>query len=113
MHPITFMLKMFRFKSSVPQAGGGHDERFALSRWNGRGAIRTDFSLWLVAGAISVGLMTGCGSGNSGELTGSLERPKWSQAVPYGTVLLKGGSLQVGQNEQDVFSSNYQTYKTI
>jgi gliding motility-associated lipoprotein GldK len=46
-------------------------------------------------------------------LTGSLDRPKWSQAVPYGTVLLKGGSLQVGQAEQDVFSSNYQTPKTI
>ncbi|MFM7586531.1 MAG: SUMF1/EgtB/PvdO family nonheme iron enzyme, partial [Bacteroidota bacterium] len=96
-----------------------HVDRFQLDQANPLRSQKAIFAdptrqpVWTVVAFIAISLLTACGSGNSGELTGSFDRPKWSQAVPYGTVLLKGGSLQVGQAEQDAFSSNYQTPKTI
>ena len=113
MYPILIMLNFLRSKKPA------RVDRFQLEQANPLRSQKVIFAnptrqpVWTVVAFIAISLLTACGSGNSGELTGSLERPKWSQAVPYGTVLLKGGSLQVGQAEQDAFSSNYQTPKTI
>jgi len=113
MYPIPTMLNFLRLKTLATT------NKFQFVRAVPQGAQKpmvhcaSARSVMTALTCFAISMLTSCGSGNSGELTGSLERPKWSQAVPYGTVLLKGGSLQVGQAEQDAFSSNYQTPKTI
>ncbi|MBP6532834.1 MAG: gliding motility-associated lipoprotein, partial [Bacteroidia bacterium] len=46
--------------------------------------------------------LTGCGSGNKGELTGVLNREKWYQADPFGMVYIPAGSFNMGPSDQDV-----------
>jgi gliding motility-associated lipoprotein GldK len=55
-------------------------------------------------------VLSGCGmfgdkTGKGGELTGVTNRPKWDQPNPYGMVLIPPGSFHMGQNDQDVNSS--------
>ncbi len=46
--------------------------------------------------------LAGCGSSNSGELTGVLHREKWFQPDPYGMVYIPAGSFNMGPSDQDV-----------
>ena len=63
-------------------------DRFQLDQANPLRSQKAIFAdptrqpVWTVVAFIAISLLTACGSGNSGELTGSLERPKWSQGVP-------------------------------
>ncbi len=47
-------------------------------------------------------VLTACGGGNKGELTGVLQREKWYQADPYGMVFIPSGSYTMGPSDQDV-----------
>jgi len=54
--------------------------------------------------------LTGCGlfkgkTGKGGELTGVTDRPEWDQPTPYGMLIIPPGSFHMGQNNQDVPSS--------
>jgi len=60
--------------------------------------------------ALFVFFLSGCGlvglkTGKNGELTGVVERSSWDNPVPYGMVLIPHGSFHLGQNDQDVNSS--------
>lgn len=58
-------------------------------------------------------LLSSCGGGKSGELTGVLNRPGWSGINPYGMVYVPSGTLHIGQNDQDIFHTNTQRNKAI
>jgi gliding motility-associated lipoprotein GldK len=51
------------------------------------------------------GLFGGGGTGAQGELTGVRRRPEWDQYQPLGMVYIPPGSFHMGQNDQDVPSS--------
>ncbi len=57
--------------------------------------------------------MSSCGSQESGELTGVLDRPSWSGINPYGMVYVPSGTLLVGPSDQDVNSTFVQRPKTV
>ena len=54
-----------------------------------------------------------CGSQESGELTGVMDRPSWSPINPYGMVYVPSGTLMVGPSDQDVNSTYVQRPKQI
>lgn len=55
---------------------------------------------------IGLVLLSSCGRDNAGQLVGANERPKWQGAEnPYGMVYVPSGYLNVGQSDQDIFSS--------
>ncbi|MEP7320365.1 MAG: SUMF1/EgtB/PvdO family nonheme iron enzyme [Saprospiraceae bacterium] len=60
-------------------------------------------------------ILFACGGGNkqSGYLTGVQNRPKWKGINPYGMVYVPSGTLNVGQSDQDIFSSYVQKPKAI
>jgi sulfatase modifying factor 1 len=49
-----------------------------------------------------IALITSCGTSNSGQLIGSLNRPKWQAINPYGMVYVPSGTLHIGPSDQDV-----------
>src|ERR1051325_10481637 len=51
---------------------------------------------------LTAAIISGCGGGNKGQLTGVLNREKWYQADPYGMVYIPGGSFNMGPSDQDV-----------
>ena len=60
-------------------------------------------------------LFVSCGksfSGEGGELTG-VSAPNWSEPNPYGMVLIKRGSIEMGPAEKDSLWGNYQNPKGI
>lgn len=59
-------------------------------------------------------LLTSCGRDNSGQLVGAEDRPKWKGNInPYGMVYIPSGYLNIGQSDQDIFSSFIQRPKSI
>lgn len=61
-------------------------------------------------------VLTSCGGnqGESGQLLGSANRPKWNANVhPYGMTYIGSGTLHIGQSDQDIFSSYTQRPKAI
>jgi len=58
-------------------------------------------------------LITSCGKRETGQLTGVQDRPAWKGINPYGMVYIPSGHLHVGQNDQDIFSSNIQKPKSV
>ncbi len=63
----------------------------------------------------SIGLiiLSGCGGGASGDLTGVLGRPDWYQNDPFGTVYIPAGSYNMGASDQDVPWSHTTRSKTV
>ena len=61
-------------------------------------------------------IISSCGgrSGDSGQLLGAQNRPKWNNNVsPYGMVYIGAGTLHVGQSDQDIFNSNTQRPRAV
>lgn len=61
-------------------------------------------------------ILTSCGGnkGESGQLLGSANRPKWNANVhPYGMTYVGSGTLHIGQSDQDIFNSYTQRPKAI
>ncbi|MFM2136508.1 MAG: hypothetical protein RL021_1908 [Bacteroidota bacterium] len=56
----------------------------------------------LALSSLGMLVLTGCGSGGNGELTGVLHRDKWYQPDPYGMVYIPSGSYNMGPSDQDV-----------
>jgi len=63
---------------------------------------------------IAIVFLTSCGGGGeSGQLTGVMERPAWNGINPYGMVYVPSGTLHIGQSDQDVFQTYLQRPKAI
>jgi formylglycine-generating enzyme required for sulfatase activity len=65
--------------------------------------------------ALAALVITSCGrsfSGDGGELTGA-SAPAWSEPNPYGMVLIKRGSFQMGQATNDSLWGTFQDTKAI
>jgi len=60
-------------------------------------------------------VLSSCGSkgGQTGQLIGVDDRPKWKGIDPYGMVYIPSGTLHIGQSDQDIFSSNIQRTKAV
>jgi len=58
-------------------------------------------------------LMASCGRMNNGDLVGAPDRPRWTQAEPFGTVFINQGTFQIGQSDEDVFFNQNQVTKTV
>lgn len=70
--------------------------------------------LGLVSALGFAALLTSCGSsGESGQLVGVEDRPKWSSVNPYGMVYVPSGVLHIGQSDQDIFNSHLQRTRRI
>ncbi len=55
----------------------------------------------LFAVAIASALFS-CGSSDTGQLVGAINRPAWKGINPYGMVYIPSGTLHIGQSDQDV-----------
>lgn len=63
---------------------------------------------------IVVVLLTSCGKDQAGQLVGADDRPKWKGVInPHGMVYVPSGYLNIGQSDQDIFSSYTQRQKTV
>jgi formylglycine-generating enzyme required for sulfatase activity len=64
--------------------------------------------------ALALLVITSCGrfSGDGGELTGA-SAPAWSEPNPYGMVLIKRGSFQMGQAANDSLWGTFQDTKAV
>jgi len=58
-------------------------------------------------------LMTSCGSQETGELTGVMNRPSWNGINPYGMVYIPSGTLHIGVGDQDISQTYVQRPKAI
>lgn len=58
-------------------------------------------------------VLTSCGSRESGELTGALDRPTWKGIQPYGMVYVPAGTAHVGNSDQDITGTFIQRPKNI
>lgn len=63
--------------------------------------------------AIVLLAIVGCGKEQTGELTGVMDRPSWNGINPYGMVYIPSGRLQIGQSDQDVFTTYTQRPRTV
>lgn len=58
-------------------------------------------------------IIASCGSRDTGQLTGVLDRPAWYDIDPYGMVYIPLGSFVMGENEQDVPYAHVSKAKTV
>lgn len=58
-------------------------------------------------------VMVGCSKEESGQLTGVQDRPSWGGLNPYGMVYVPSGRVQLGQSDQDVFTTYIQRPRTV
>ncbi len=58
-------------------------------------------------------LFSSCGSNDTGQLIGVVDRPKWKSINPYGMVYVPTGTLHIGQSDQDIFNSFLQRPKQV
>lgn len=58
-------------------------------------------------------ILVGCGREESGQLTGVMDRPSWSGINPYGMVYVPSGRVELGQSDQDVFTTYIQRPRTV
>lgn len=67
----------------------------------------------LIYFSIGIILLSGCGGGASGDLTGVLGRPDWYQNDPFGTIYIPAGSYNMGASDQDVPWAHTTRSKTV
>ena len=67
----------------------------------------------LIIASLTVLLLSSCGGGNRGQLTGVQGRQKWYQADPYGMVFIPQGSFNMGPGDQDVPYSQIAQTKSV
>ncbi len=68
----------------------------------------------LLAATAILTIFGGCaGSGDSGQLIGVQDRPKWKSINPYGMVYVNSGVLMIGQSDQDIYSTNLQRPRQV
>ena len=60
-----------------------------------------------------IAIISSCGSKQSGQLTGVLERPSWKGINPYGMVYIPSGTLHIGPSDQDITNTFVQRPKSI
>jgi formylglycine-generating enzyme required for sulfatase activity len=70
--------------------------------------LKTSFALLVVAT-----YLTSCGTKESGQLTGVIERPDWKGINPYGMVYIPSGTLHIGPSDQDITNTFVQRPKSI
>ena len=58
-------------------------------------------------------VLSSCGSTNSGELEGVLDRPGWKGISPYGMVYVPSGTAHVGNSDQDITGTYIQRPQRI
>jgi sulfatase modifying factor 1 len=61
----------------------------------------------------SLFIITSCGKQESGQLTGSQNRPAWGGINPFGMVYIPSGTLTIGQSDQDILNTYTQKQKNI
>ncbi|MCF8236862.1 MAG: SUMF1/EgtB/PvdO family nonheme iron enzyme [Saprospiraceae bacterium] len=67
-----------------------------------------------VFAALSILLyISACGSKESGQLVGVLERPSWQGINPYGMVYVPSGTLHIGSGDEDISRTFVQRPKSI
>lgn len=64
-----------------------------------------NFSISALAVITLASLFTACGSHESGQLVGVMDRPSYTGISPYGMEYVKSGSFHIGQSDQDIFHS--------
>ncbi len=62
---------------------------------------------------ILIFLLTGCGSSNSGELTGVLGRKKFFEPEPFEMAFIPAGNFMMGPSEQDAIFANNAISKSV
>ena len=67
----------------------------------------------VIAALLAVMLITACGTKQSGQLTGVLERPTWKGINPYGMVYIPSGTLHIGASDQDISGTFLNAPKSI
>jgi len=67
---------------------------------------------FLLAASLLIGLSS-CGKNNTGQLTGVKNRPSGGNINPYGMVYIPSGTTNIGQSDQDIFSTYTQRPKSI
>ena len=70
------------------------------------------FYLTLVSFALAF-ILSSCGSRETGELVGALDRPDWKGVQPYGMVYIPPGTAHVGNSDQDISGTFIQRPKRI
>ena len=60
-----------------------------------------------------IGILFSCGSSDTGQLIGVLDRPSWKGINPYGMVYVPSGTLHIGPGDQDVNNTYVQRNKSI
>ncbi|NJO86581.1 MAG: SUMF1/EgtB/PvdO family nonheme iron enzyme [Lewinella sp.] len=58
-------------------------------------------------------LLSSCGRRETGELTGTLDRPDWKGINPYGMVYVRPGTVHIGNSDQDITGTFVQRNKAI
>jgi len=58
-------------------------------------------------------LLTGCGSSNTGELTGVLGRKKFFEPEPFEMAFIPAGNFMMGPSEQDAIFANNAVSKSV
>lgn len=74
--------------------------------------MKLNFGKFLVLGFIGL-LLFACGSGDSGQLIGVLDRPTWKGINPYGMVYVPSGTFHIGNSDEDVNRTFTQRAKSI
>lgn len=58
-------------------------------------------------------VVTSCGTRQSGQLIGVMERPSWKGINPYGMVYVPSGTLHIGNSDQDISNTFVQRPKSV
>ena len=58
-------------------------------------------------------IVSSCGTKQSGQLLGVMDRPAWKGINPYGMVYVPSGTLHIGPSDQDITNTFVQRPKTI
>ncbi|HKK89224.1 MAG TPA: SUMF1/EgtB/PvdO family nonheme iron enzyme [Saprospiraceae bacterium] len=74
--------------------------------------MKLNFGKLLVLGFIGF-LLYACGSGESGQLIGVLDRPTWKGVNPYGMVYVPSGTFHIGNSDEDVNRTFTQRAKSV
>ncbi len=67
----------------------------------------------ILAASLLALIFSSCGSRETGELVGSLDRPDWKGVQPYGMVYVPPGTAHVGNSDQDITGTFIQRPKAI
>jgi gliding motility-associated lipoprotein GldK len=67
----------------------------------------------LTALAVLATIISSCGTKQSGQLTGVIDRPAWKGINPYGMVYIPSGTLHIGPSDQDITNTFVQRPKSI